>query len=88
MILDKQIALDKIQLTTKVIAHALLSHPEQFECTITPVGNQYLCIYLRCDKRDLGKLIGVKGRNADAIRCIITAIGAQSKLSTTVVIEE
>lgn len=66
------------------IACALVDHPEQI--VINEVsGNQMAVIELRTAKEDMGKVIGKKGRNADAIRTLANALAA--KLRKRVFIE-
>lgn len=68
----------------EVIVHALVDHPKQV--VISEVsGHQMTVIELRTAKEDLGKVIGKKGRNADAIRTLANAVAA--KLKKRVVIE-
>jgi hypothetical protein len=68
----------------RFIVHALVDHPEQI--VINEVsGHQMSVIELRTAKEDMGKVIGKKGRNADAIRTLANAVAA--KLKKRVVIE-
>lgn len=67
-----------------VIVQALVDHPEQIVVNEIS-GHQMVVIELRTAKEDLGKVIGKKGRNADAIRTLANAVAA--KLNKRVVIE-
>ena len=68
----------------ETIAKALVEYPDQVN-VIEVSGEQSLVIELRAAKEDLGKLIGKKGRNAQAIRTILNA--ASMKLKKRVVLE-
>jgi uncharacterized protein len=74
----------QIKELVEVIAQALVDHPEQIIVNEIS-GHQMSVIELRAAKEDLGKIIGKKGRNADAIRTVANAVAA--KLKKRVVIE-
>ena len=60
------------------IAKALVDKPE--EVVVTEIeGHQVTVIELKVAKEDLGKVIGKHGRNAEAIRAILTAASAKIK---------
>jgi len=60
------------------IAKALVDKPE--EVSVTEIeGEQTSVIELRVAKEDLGKVIGKQGRNAVAIRTILSAASAKMK---------
>jgi uncharacterized protein len=42
-------------------------------------GNQTTVLELKVAKNDLGKVIGKQGRNAQAIRTILSAVSAKTK---------
>jgi len=66
------------------IVQALVDNPEQIK--ITPVeGNQTIILELMVAKEDIGKVIGKKGRTAQAIRTLLGA--ASSKLKKRTVLE-
>jgi predicted RNA-binding protein YlqC (UPF0109 family) len=60
------------------IAKALVDKPEEVEVTEIE-GEQISVIELRVAKGDLGKIIGKQGRNAVAIRTILSAASAKMK---------
>lgn len=60
------------------IAQALVDHPEQVKVTEVE-GNQTSVIELAVAKSDLGKVIGKEGRNARAMRTILSAASAKMK---------
>ena len=63
------------------IAQALVDHPE--EVSVTQVeGNQTSVLELKVAKEDLGKVIGKRGRIAQAIRTIVSSVSAKEKKRT------
>ena len=66
------------------IAKALVDKPE--EVVVTEIeGQQIYVIELKVAKEDIGKIIGKRGRTAEAIRTILT--GASAKLKKRCVLE-
>ena len=69
------------------IVQALVDHPEQV--VISEIeGKQITVLEIRTAKKDLGKVIGKKGRNAKAIRTILNAASAKIKKRTIIEILE
>ena len=66
------------------IAKALVDKPEEVVVTEKD-GEQVTIIELRVAKEDLGKVIGKRGRTAEAMRTILT--GASAKLKRRCVLE-
>ena len=66
------------------MAKALVDNPDQVEVTEI-VGEHTLVIEVKVAKEDMGKIIGKKGRNAQAMRDILNA--ASAKLRKRVVFE-
>ncbi len=66
------------------IAKALVDNPAQVEVTEI-VGRDTSVIELKVAKEDMGKIIGKKGRNAQAMRTLLNA--ASAKLRKRVVLE-
>lgn len=66
------------------IAKALVDKPEEVVVT-EKEGQQVIIIELRVAKDDLGKVIGKRGRTAEAMRTILT--GASAKLNKRCVLE-
>ncbi len=62
----------------KYIAQSLVDHPEQVE-VLEVKGHRILLIELKVAKEDIGKIIGKRGRNAQAIRIILGAASAKMK---------
>ena len=68
----------------EIMAEALVDHPDQLEVTEI-AGSNTLVIQLKTAKEDMGKIIGKKGRNVQAMRIILN--GASRKLGKHVVLE-
>ena len=66
------------------MAKALVDNPDQLEVSEI-AGSDTLVIELKAAKEDMGKIIGKKGRNAQAMRLILNA--ASVKLGKRVVLE-
>ncbi|KKL25488.1 hypothetical protein LCGC14_2404800 [marine sediment metagenome] len=62
----------------KYIVRALVDHPEQIEISET-TGKQVTILELKVAKADMGKIIGKQGRNARAMRTILSAVSAKLK---------
>lgn len=61
----------------KTIAKALVDFPEDVDVNV--IEEDYKIIYqLKCNKVDIGKIIGKHGRVAKAIRTVVYAAGASS----------
>lgn len=63
------------------IASALVDNPDEIAIGEV-VGNQATVLELKVAKEDLGKIIGKKGRTAQAIRTILNASSAKTKKRT------
>ena len=59
----------------KYIVQALVDSPEQVEISEIKGGNTTV-FELEVAKKDIGKVIGKRGRNVNAIRTILTAASA------------
>ena len=68
----------------KNIVQAMVDNPEQVEIKEVE-GDQVTIFELRVAKQDIGKVVGKKGRNANAIRAILTA--ASAKLHKRITLE-
>lgn len=69
---------------TKSIVETLVDFPEGISIEETQ-GNSTCMLQLTVDKRDIGKVIGRKGRTIDSIRVILRGVGA--KLKKRVILE-
>ena len=62
----------------KYIVQTLVDVPEQVE--VTEIKGSHVSIFeVRVAKADMGKVIGKQGRNADAIRTILTTASITAK---------
>ncbi len=69
------------------IARALVDDPDSV--TVTEVtGSHTLILELRVAKTDIGKVIGKKGRTANALRTIVSAVSAKKKIHAVLEIED
>jgi len=71
----------------KRIVQVLVDHPEQIEVSEVE-GDHITVLELRVAKEDIGKVIGKKGRNVQAIRTILSAASAKVKKHTILEILE
>ena len=62
----------------KYIVQAMVDHPEQVEVAIIE-GTRTSVFEVRVAQEDMGKVIGKQGRNARAIRTMISAVSAKTK---------
>jgi predicted RNA-binding protein YlqC (UPF0109 family) len=60
------------------IAKALVDNPDQVDVQEITT-QQILVLELRCKKEDLGKVIGKKGKTAQAMRTILSCSAAKEK---------
>ena len=68
----------------EIMAKALVDNPDQLEVSEI-AGSDTLVIELKTAKEDMGKIIGKKGRNVQAMRTLLNA--AAGKLRKRVVLE-
>jgi len=71
----------------KRIVQVLVDNPEQIEISEVE-GGHITVLELRVAKEDIGKVIGKKGRNVQAIRTILSAASAKVKKHTVLEILE
>ena len=63
------------------IVKNLVDHPDKVR--INEIGGTHtLIIELSVEKSDIGKIIGKKGRTADALRILLGAVSAKQKKRT------
>ena len=53
-----------------------MDFPEKVEVELTE-GPQTMLLTLTVDKRDVGKIVGRNGQNADALRTLVKATGSK-----------
>ena len=68
----------------EIMAKALVDNPDQLEVSEIS-GSDTLVIELRSAREDIGKIIGKKGRNVQAMRTLLNA--AAGKLRKRVILE-
>jgi predicted RNA-binding protein YlqC (UPF0109 family) len=71
----------------KQMVQALVDHPEQIVISAVE-GKQSLVLEIKVAKEDMGKVIGKKGRTAQAMRDILNAASGKLKKRTILEIIE
>jgi len=72
---------DSLKDLIEYIVRVMVDNPEQVQVTEI-VGQQSIVFELRVAKSDMGKVIGKKGRNINAIRTILTCASAKANKHT------
>ena len=72
----------------KNVASALVDNEDQIEVDVASGSFHTTVFTLRCDKTDLGKLIGKKGRTATSMRNILGAVASKYGRRAVLDIEE
>ncbi len=65
----------------KTIVQALVDEPDSVSVTKISGSNTSI-LELKVAKTDIGKVIGKKGRTADALRILLSAVSAKDKKRT------
>ncbi len=65
------------------IAKQLVDEPEKVIVEETAPDEQTIALTLKVDGNDIGKVIGKKGKNVQAMRTLLTAVGAKGKHRAT-----
>lgn len=71
----------------RIIAMALVDHPEEVVVTETETDNGIL-VELKVAADDMGKVIGKQGRIAKAIRSVVKAAASKDDKKVTVEIQQ
>jgi len=72
---------DSLKDLIKYILQAMVDSPEEVD--VSEIGGQQSIVFeLRVAKSDMGKVIGKKGRNINAIRTILTCASAPANKRT------
>jgi uncharacterized protein len=71
----------------KYIVQTMVDKPEEVEISEVE-GDQIAVLKLKVAQTDIGKVIGKKGRNVQAIRTILSAASAKGKKHTVLEILE
>ena len=69
------------------IVKAMVDNPEEVQITEVK-GDRMTILELKVAKSDMGKVIGKQGRNAQAIRTILSAASAKTRKRVTLEIVE
>lgn len=70
------------------IAKQLVDEPEKVIVEETAPDEQTIELTLKVDGKDIGKVIGKKGKNVQAMRTLLNAVGAKGKHRATLQILE
>jgi predicted RNA-binding protein YlqC (UPF0109 family) len=70
------------------IAKQLVDNPDKVSVEETTPDEHTIELKLKVDKSDLGKVIGKHGNNVNAMRTLLTAVGAKGKHRATLQILE
>jgi len=68
----------KLQQTMNLLVTALVDDPSTVEIGTTE-GHSLVIFEVRCPQVEMGKIVGKSGRNIQALRTIMSAIGAKHK---------
>jgi len=60
------------------IARSLVDYPESVHVSIKTDEEKKTIFAVQVKKEDVGKIIGKEGKNAQAIRTLLTAVGAKA----------
>jgi predicted RNA-binding protein YlqC (UPF0109 family) len=69
------------------IAKHLIDHPEQLTL-IQEVKENSIIVRIKVDEADIGKIIGKKGRTAQSLRTLLSAVAAKSGKRAILEIED
>ncbi len=70
------------------IVKRLVDNPDKVSVEETTPDEHTIELSLKVDQSDIGKVIGKQGRNVNAMRTLLTAVGAKGKLRATLQIIE
>jgi len=59
------------------IAKQLVDNPDKVSVVVTNPDENTIELNLKVDSSDIGKVIGMQGRNLSAMRTLLTAVGAK-----------
>lgn len=70
------------------VTRELVDDQEQVTVEVVETAPNNFCIVLAVHKSDIPKIIGVKGKNVNALKTIIQSVSAKNKIRTTLIIKE
>lgn len=71
----------------KTLAKGLCDNPTKVLADISE-NQGMVCVFLGCDKKDRGLIIGKEGRNIEAIRILLRAIARKHKIKVEILLKE
>jgi len=86
--MSEQSFIEEGTLLLKSMASALVDNSKNIEVDVASGSCHTTVFTLKCDKSDLGKLIGKKGRTATAMRNILGAVASKFGRRAVLDIEE
>lgn len=79
---------EEIRAMLAIVARALVDNADDVIVEVIASGLQTCVFVIRCNKNDLGKVIGKSGRTATSLRIILTAIASKYGKRAILNIEE
>jgi predicted RNA-binding protein YlqC (UPF0109 family) len=70
------------------IVKQMVDKPDKVIVEETSPNEKTIELKVRVDRSDIGKIIGKQGRNVQAMRTLLTAVGAKGKHRTTLEVVE
>ena len=77
----------KLRESITLMVHALVDEPQSIEVGTTE-GHSLIIFEIRCPQSEMGKIVGKSGRNIQALRTIMSAVGAKHRKRVQVEIIE
>lgn len=73
-----------VEQVVSYLVTSLVDNPDEVEVEVVDQGNDSVVAEVRTAKPDMGRVIGRKGRVANAIRAVTSVAGEEEGLSTDV----
>jgi len=70
------------------IAKQLVDNPDKLSVDVTTPDEHTIELYLKVDESDIGKVIGKQGKNVNAMRTLLLAVGGKEHRRATLQILE
>jgi predicted RNA-binding protein YlqC (UPF0109 family) len=71
-------AVEKLHQMIGLLVTSLVDDPTNIQITATE-GHSLVIFEIRCRQEEMGKIVGKSGRNIQALRTILSAIGAKHR---------